>query len=212
MHGPDNLSRIQYSEEQSDIIGDVPDLDDSLFPPATSKKEMKDREPAGVRAARLLQPPKKKKDPLELHFKARERIVAERLKNPTVSRGKLLTEVPKTISAAQLSKWQRKEKWMIPIIKYLEDKELPGESRIARVLVAEAPDYFFEQEVLYRLYVPPHSNEKDPRIRLQLCVPENLKYDILQAHHGDLPGAHYDPARTYATIRLNFFWKGMPSE
>ena len=80
---------------------------------------------------------------------------------------------------------------------------------MTRAIVAEAPDYFLEEEVLYRLYVPSHSNEKDSRIRLQLCVPEPLKDDILQAHHGDLPGAHYDPARTNATIRLNFFWKGM---
>lgn len=211
LHGPDTLSRIHYPEEQCSTISDLPNLDDSLFPP-TTENSTQDNKSAEVRAARLLPPPKKKKDPMELHFKARERILAERLKNPFLGRGKPLNEVPKKLSVIQLSKWQRKEKWMIPIIKYLEDKQLPGDSKIARAIVAEAPDYFLEEEVLYRLYVPPHSNERDPRIRLQLCVPEPLKYDILQAHHGDLPGAHYDPARTYATIRLNFFWKGMQSE
>ena len=209
LHGPDTLSRIEYPAEQGYFISDLPNLDDSLFPPTQEAPHMKNQD---VRAARLLKPPRKKKDPLDLHFKARERIVGERLKNQYLCRGKPLNELPKHITVQQLSKWQRKEHWMTSIIKYLEDKDLPGDARIARAIVAEAPDYFLEEDVLYRLYVPPHSNENDPRIRLQLCVPEPLKFDILQAHHGDLPAAHYDPARTYATIRLNFFWKGMQAE
>ena len=46
LNGPDALSRIQNPEERNEPIGDLPNLDDSLFPstPETPKQEEKPAE------------------------------------------------------------------------------------------------------------------------------------------------------------------------
>ena len=140
----------------------------------------------------------------------RLKIIGERLKNPYTSIShRFHAEFPKPISAQTLKVWQNQDEDMKLLIDYLANDKLPRESKLLKIVLNEAPNHILDNGILYRIYVPPNCNQTDPRIRLQLCTPKELRYDVLQEHHGDLSGAHYDCARVYSTLRLNYYWKGM---
>ena len=49
-------------------------------------------------------------------------------------------------------------------------------------------------------------------IRVWLVVRKELRFDVLTSMHGDLNSGHYGTQRTYSTLRLKYYWKGMYSD
>ena len=98
-----------------------------------------------------------------------------------------------------------------PYIKYLETGELSKDDSLAHDIVLSADAYLLEHGVLYHILDRKtiHAQKQIDEIRVCLVIPEELKYDVLTSAHGDLGSGHYGTHRTYATIRLKFFWKGM---
>ena len=43
----------------------------------------------------------------------------------------------------------------------------------------------------------------------RLVVPSNLRHDVLASQHGDDSAGHFGFRRTYQTLRLKYYWKGM---
>lgn len=98
-----------------------------------------------------------------------------------------------------------------PLIKYLEDGTLPEEKAQAREVVLSSEAYLLEDGILYHLLdcKSKLSKRQVDEIRVCLVVPKELKFDILTSVHGDLNSGHYGTQRTYTTLRLKYYWKGM---
>ena len=98
-----------------------------------------------------------------------------------------------------------------PIIRYLEDNVLPLDDKLARQILLSSESYLIHQGVLYHIL---DTKTKDPRRHIEeicvcLVVPLELRYDVLTATHGDLSLGHYGNQRSYSTLRLKYYWKGM---
>ena len=98
-----------------------------------------------------------------------------------------------------------------PLLKYLEDSILPQDDTKARQTVLASDMYLVHDRVLYHLLDTKIHDAKRhiEEIRVCLVVPQELKYDVLTSVHGDLHSGHYGTQRTYSTLRLKYFWKGM---
>ena len=110
-----------------------------------------------------------------------------------------------------LRKCQLEDKSAAPIIKYLEEGILPTEKRREKEIIYTSDQYFIEDQVLYHLLDAkidsPHRQIDE--IRACLVVPEVLKFDVLTSVHGDLNDGHHGTQKTYSTLRLKYYWKGM---
>ena len=98
-----------------------------------------------------------------------------------------------------------------PIIKYLEEGILPTEKRREKEIIYTSDQYFIEDQVLYHLLdakIDSPQRQID-EIRACLVVPEVLKFDVLTSVHGDLNAGHHGTQKTYSTLRLKYYWKGM---
>ena len=114
-------------------------------------------------------------------------------------------------STENIRKCQEKDNNAGLMLKYLQDGTLPPDKAKAREIVLASDSYFTEDSILYHLL---DAKVKEPKrqideLRACLVVPEELKFDILTSVHGDLHSGHYGTQRTYSTLRLKYFWKGM---
>ena len=106
---------------------------------------------------------------------------------------------------------QLRDKAVAPFLKYLETWEVDEDDKMTKEVLRTSDSYVTESGVLYHLL---DTKSADPQrqideIRLCLVVPEELKHDVLTSFHGDLNSGHYGIERTYTTMRLKYFWKGM---
>ena len=96
---------------------------------------------------------------------------------------------------------------------YLKNAKLPIDERLAREIALESSNCVLEDWILYfvldRKSKDLHAKKQVEELHLCLVVPKELRHDVLTAMHGDLPGGHYGTQRTYTTLRLKYFWKGM---
>lgn len=178
----DGLSRRKY--DSNDTSTALPDFDEDIFPPVTHK----------VNAARTL--------PMNPKLKPKDDtlVLTARTNNPVVHRPVPDVNWDWKITPQDMRQRQEKESWAKEIIHALESDDTS---------VSPMQDYLLCDGVLHHLYVPPNCNPDDPRIRLQLVIPSDLRHDVFMSVHGDLTAGHYDVARTYATLRQSYYWKGM---
>ena len=110
-----------------------------------------------------------------------------------------------------LRKHQMNDEWNRQMIKYLEEGELPENDARARELLLSNDQYVTNNGVLYKLQFTLGLKRlrKSEEIQTCLVVPQILKHDVLMAHHSELCQAHFGYRRTYATMRLKYFWQGM---
>ena len=137
-----------------------------------------------------------------------EQLLAAKTKNPWINRPKAPEDVRPNLTAKDLHQMQRADPNIEPIISYLENDELPSNMREARRLTVLAQNFEILEGVLYHLWYPDGLG-KQGRTVLQLVVPHTLLHDVLTSAHGDIPAGHFGIKKTYHTIKLNFFWKGM---
>ena len=108
---------------------------------------------------------------------------------------------------------QENDESLQPIIKYLKTGELPEQTHQAKDIVSDAHNYVQEDGILYhvldRKATNQHAKKLVEELHLCLVVPKELRHDVLTSVHGDLPGGHYGTQRTYTTLRLKYFWRGM---
>jgi hypothetical protein len=95
-----------------------------------------------------------------------------------------------------------------PMIDYLLHGILPTDDAKARKLVLESDAYCIKQNVLHHIYYSKGKrlHEAEP-CHFQLVVPTQLRPQIFQAYHTDNCHAGFD--KTYATIRLKYWWPRM---
>ena len=114
-------------------------------------------------------------------------------------------------SKENVRKFQEQDRNAGLMIKYLEDDTLPDDKAKAKELVLARNLYFIEDTILYHLLDTKVTKPKRQIDEIYAClvVPEELKFDILTSVHGDLNSGHYGTHRTYSTLRLKYYWKGM---
>ena len=108
---------------------------------------------------------------------------------------------------------QRADENINNMITYIEHNKLPADDTKAKEVLLSAESYVVDDGLLYHLSGRslPSVNTKKRTDELHLClvVPKELRHDVLTAAHGDLGSGHYGTQRTYATLRLKFYWMGM---
>ena len=107
---------------------------------------------------------------------------------------------------------QRKCQFYKDIIKYKIDNELPEDPKEARKIVAESYQYEIgPQGLLFHLYTPrTRGVPKEEKILIQLAVPKIMRDEILRSFHDSVAGGgHQGFERTYAALRLKYFWLTM---
>ena len=97
------------------------------------------------------------------------------------------------------------------IIRYLEERELPADQKVANRIIAESQYYIIVDNILYHLYY--HGSKgvpKGERLVRQLAVPESYRIQALEAYHDALAGGgHAGIERTYHNLRLKYYWPRM---
>lgn len=88
------------------------------------------------------------------------------------------------------------------MIKYLIDGTLPENKRKAAKIAWSATQFVMIDDIL--CFIGNNPDEKP-----KLVIPETLKEEILEACHEDVFSGHFGFARTYAKIRLNYFWPSL---
>lgn len=93
-----------------------------------------------------------------------------------------------------------------PMIRYLEQGDLPDNDKEARRIVIESSEYAIDNDLLYH-YFQPRSKGSSRSFINQLVVPKSVRQSILNGFHEDSshPGFH----RCYLSIRRKYFWKNM---
>ena len=77
--------------------------------------------------------------------------------------------------------------------------------------ISKAPCYYFDNDLLFRLYRPIKLTEKDTwSERRQLVVPTNLRERVLELAHNNVVG-HFGIHKTYERIANYFFWPKLKS-
>ena len=97
------------------------------------------------------------------------------------------------------------------IYKYKTTGEVPEDEKQARTLVAEASQFEIQNGLLYHFYTPRSRGvPREERLVKQLAVPKIMRDDILRSYHDSLAGGgHQGHERTFAAIRLKYYWPKM---
>ena len=100
------------------------------------------------------------------------------------------------------------------IYKYKTTGEVPDDEKQARTLVAEASQFEVINGLLYHFYSPRSRGlPNEERFVKQLALPKVMRDDILRSYHDSLAGGgHQGHERTFAAIRLKYYWPKMYDE
>lgn len=97
-----------------------------------------------------------------------------------------------------------------PILEFKVNSVLPANETEAKKLAAVAEQYVIQNDVLYH-FLPVRSKNvpKNMRYQKQLAVPTTLREDILKSYHDGQGGSHFGFDKTYAAIKLKYYWPNM---
>ena len=119
--------------------------------------------------------------------------------------------LPADISIENLSAKQKACPDFKHLYNYLQSRQVPDDTLLARVVVAEAYNYELEDGILKHFYSKRSRNvPAEERLVKQTAIPVILRDDILKSYHDCLAGGgHQGFERTYAAIRNKYFWPRM---
>ena len=116
-----------------------------------------------------------------------------------------------TTSGANLALAQKECPDFSDIYTYLESGEVPKQQKLAHKVLSESNHYVLDDGVLFHIFTPRGRKiSNDQAIIRQLAVPTNWREDVLLSYHDSLlGGGHQGFDRTYAAIRLKYYWPKM---
>ncbi|KAM9982001.1 hypothetical protein ACTFIY_004301 [Dictyostelium cf. discoideum] len=106
---------------------------------------------------------------------------------------------------------QRKDKYLFPIFKYLEESKTHNHNLIASRVSIEAPFYSVMNNTLFRLIINPSSFFKRPQvIAICIVVPTTMQKEVLNKFHDcALVGGHLGYQKTFTKIASRYYWNNM---
>ena len=114
---------------------------------------------------------------------------------------------PADISFENLSEKQKACPAFVHLYQYLQNRQVPEDPLLARVIVAEAYNYELEDGVLKHFYSKRSRNvSAEERLVKQTVIPVILRDEYHDCLAG---GGHQGFERTYAAIRNKYFWPHM---
>ena len=101
-----------------------------------------------------------------------------------------------------------------PFVFYMSDVELtpyPKMPPLTEIALIESDQYMLDEGILYHLYNPrTRAVPRDQTLIRQLAVPTGWREDVLKSYHDSLfGGGHQGFDRTYAAIKLKYYWPKM---
>ena len=217
----DGLSRQTNYLERKDQ--ELQELDDVILPPLkdtyTCEKpsnqpvvpaEKPSQEIDLVNAVKEVPEPHTREtaNPRDSNISETQEPLAAKTENAWINRPKAPEDVRPNLTATDLRQMQKADPNVEPILAYLEDDVLPSNMRDSKRLAVSAQNFEIIEGVLYHLWYPDGLGVNGRKI-IQLVVPGVLVHDVLTSAHGDVPAGHFGIKKTYHTIKLNFYWKGM---
>ncbi len=118
-------------------------------------------------------------------------------------------ELAKSILVASITdikQLQREDEWYHDMIIYKESRKYPKDEQASKLVSAEKEEYLLDEGLLYHLWYPRGKGHKVDRLIKQLCIPQQLRDDILISYHDSVLGGHQGAERTYQKIRYKYFW------
>ena len=112
------------------------------------------------------------------------------------------------ISIEQIRELQLKDKYLLYIIAYLENNELPESQKIARKILLEATDYVLIDNILFHSRAA-KSKRNTMMDSLQIVIPEGLVETVLKVVHDSPLGGHCGINNTLDRAKEHFFFPRM---
>jgi hypothetical protein len=90
---------------------------------------------------------------------------------------------------------------------YLSNDTLLIDDKQARTILLQAPDYAFENDILWDLYTP-KTRKLDPAYSVvrRICLPEKFREQMAHILHDK--HCHIGADRVYAAVRVKYFYPG----
>lgn len=124
-----------------------------------------------------------------------------------------------TVSDDDIAKLQRVDTFCKELIDVLENQNFPADEKKAYNLGFYSNEFVMRDGVLYHWFTPRVKTPKDvklidpDKILLQLVVPKCLRQDVLSSYHDCLAGGgHLGEKKTWAALRLKYYWPKMHEE
>lgn len=124
-------------------------------------------------------------------------------RSPISDEGVCLSSLEPALASSALRNMtveQRKDPWISGLISILSDPLTPSPSRALR---RQASNFCLRDDLLYR------RNYLSDGRKCLLVIPRHLRAAICEAFHADPQCAHAGLFKTYARLRLRFYWRGM---
>ena len=103
---------------------------------------------------------------------------------------------------------QRKDSYLAPLIAYLENDELPVDSKESSRIQTLSKHLVMLSGLLYYVDVAPHSKN----VRQRVAVPKQCQQHILQCSHGGFFAGHFAGKRLYSLLCKKWWWEHMYSD
>lgn len=100
------------------------------------------------------------------------------------------------VDAVAVSRLQREDAEVVPLIDYLEGKT----SCVPRLFARALPSFCLRHDVLYKKNFSPSGSS------YLLVVPASLRNEVLHACHNEPTAGHLGYSRTLSRIRLKYYW------
>ena len=129
-----------------------------------------------------------------------------------------LQQIPWTSNEMRQEQWDDLETG--PILRYLENNEVPDVEPTAKFLRFEAQQCFIDNGMLYRSVLPgkrrpdvssmtPTEDELLSPVYSVVYVPRKYRSTLLHAYHDSFFLAHQGVTKTYHLLRTRFYWRSM---
>ena len=97
---------------------------------------------------------------------------------------------------------QLKDASLVPLIRYLVDRELPEDKQEAAALISKASTFVMLNGILH------HVDPKTPGTQ-QVVVPSHLRAKLMTEVHGGKMSGHFSEPRLYKTLSRSWWWEDM---
>ena len=114
----------------------------------------------------------------------------------------LLESPPQPVTRSNFAEEQRKDGEVAEIIIYLENGDLPSETKCAQRIVLQKSLFIILDGVLF--YLDPKQDH-----HRRIVVPSHLREQVLTEAHSGLMGGHFAAKKTYAALVRHWWWDGM---